>query len=247
MPSAVYFASDLHLGAGHVARQRERVALFTAWLETLADASHLYLLGDVFDFWMDYPNYMPKAHFEVLYGLRRLRERGTILRFVGGNHDVWCAGYLRDALGFEILASGCVVEHQGLRLRLDHGDGLLANDASYRLFRGLVRHPAVVFLAKTLHPELLYRLAHWMSHMSREYDRDDPERLRARLRAFGESHPQRDVDFLIVGHFHLPRQERFDGWTLHCLGDWVLHDTAARLADGQLRIVQVRDELAIRS
>jgi UDP-2,3-diacylglucosamine hydrolase len=247
MANAVYFASDLHLGAGNPARQRERVALFTGWLESLTDASHLYLLGDVFDFWMDYPSYMPKAHFEVLYGLRRLRERGAVLRFVGGNHDVWCAQFLRDELGFEILDSGSVVEHQGRRLRLHHGDGLLSGDRSYELFRRFVRHPAIIFLAKSLHPELLYRLACWLSHKSRENDRDDPDALRRLLHDWGLQHPQSDVDYLVIGHFHLPQQDRFDGWSLHCLGDWVQHDTAARLADGALRIVHVREELAIGS
>ena len=244
MSGAVYFASDLHFGAGSPAQERERVGLFLDWLQSLTDASHLYLLGDVFDFWMDYPNFMPKSHFEVLHGLRRLGERGVRLRFVGGNHDVWCTDYLRDHVGFEILDSGSVVEHQGRRLRLHHGDGLLAGDAGYRIFRSIVRNRAFVLLAKSLHPEFTHAVAHWLSHSSRESDRDDPEALRALIRNFASTHPQDDVDFLVIGHIHLPHQERFGHWTFHCLGDWLLNYTAARLAGGELAILRVRETLA---
>ena len=50
----IYFLSDAHIGsravddAGHQAR-------FVALLEQLAkDASTIYLLGDIFDFWSEY-------------------------------------------------------------------------------------------------------------------------------------------------------------------------------------------------
>jgi UDP-2,3-diacylglucosamine hydrolase len=234
----VYLASDTHFGAGSPESDRRRREAFLAWLKTLPDGAILYLLGDIFDFWLDYPTYMPKTHLEVLYRLRRLQERRVEIKFVGGNHDIWCARYLHDSLGIQTLPCGVVVEHQGLRLRLDHGDGLLGGDAFYSLFRAAVRNPALVFLAKSIHPEILHGMAAAISRLSRANHKTDPDKLARLIRHYGETHDHGDVDHLVVGHIHYPVQVDFGGWTFTCLGDWVVHRTYGRLRDGRLEVVR---------
>lgn len=233
----VYFASDTHFGAGSPEAERRRRRAFLAWLDTLEDPGFLYLLGDIFDFWLDYPTYMPKTHLDILYGLRRLQDQGVVIRFVGGNHDIWCARYLQDSLGIDALPCGAVIEHQGTRLRLDHGDGLLGGDAFYAAFRAAVRNPVLVFLAKSVHPEILHRTATAISRLSRENHWTDKDRLRRLIRRYGESHDHGDVDYLVVGHIHYPVQIEFEGWTFACLGDWVAHSTFGQLQDGRLDIL----------
>lgn len=235
----VHFASDTHFGAGSAQSQARREARFVAWLDGLSAGDELYLLGDIFDFWLDYPNYMPKGSLDVLYGLRRVLDRGIPVRFVGGNHDIWCARYLEQSLGIPTLECGTVVEHQGVRLRLDHGDGLLSGDRLYSLFRAAVRNPVLVFLAKSLHPELLHAFATWLSKTSRESHEDSEAEIRQLIQRYGESHDHGDVDHLVVGHIHLPHQQRFGDWTFTCLGDWVAHSTVGRLQDGRLEVVEV--------
>lgn len=243
MQPIVHFASDTHFGAGSAPSQALRTQLFLRWLDSLDDGGILYLLGDIFDFWLDYPNYMPKEHMEILYGLRKLQERGFRLRFVGGNHDIWCGDFLRGSLDVDVLPNGAVVEHQEQRFRLHHGDGLLAGDNFYKAFRAVVRNRILVFVAKSLHPELLHRFAHSLSHHSREMDRPDTQKIVGMIRQYAHANPHDDVDHLVVGHIHVPHQERFGAWTFHCLGDWVSHRTAGILRDGKLEIYDVRDRL----
>ena len=51
----IYFASDIHLGAGDPATARRTERRFTAWLDAVSrDAEAIYLLGDLFDFWFEY-------------------------------------------------------------------------------------------------------------------------------------------------------------------------------------------------
>ena len=242
MAPMVYLASDAHFGAGRPEDQRRRVARFAAWVDRLEDDSHLYLVGDVFDFWVDYPTYMPKLHMEVLYALRRAIDRGVAVTFVGGNHDVWCEPFFADTLGVPTLESGSVVEHQGRRIRLHHGDGLLSGETTYRVFKAVVRHPVTVFTAKLVHPELLHAFAMWLSRRSRAKDRDTAEQIRESMRAYGRAHDHSDVDHLVIGHVHTPARFEFDGWELTCLGDWIGHFTAGRLRDGQLELVKVDAE-----
>lgn len=242
MRESVYFSSDHHFGAGP--DQPARIQRFVRWLDGLDDARSLYLLGDVFDFWMDYPTYMPKIHMEVLYALSRVRDRGTELVFVGGNHDVWCEDFFRETLQIPALESGSVVELQGRRLRLHHGDGLLSGDRAYKVFRALVRHPVPVFVAKAIHPELLHAFADWLSRNSRKRYRGSEESILASIRRFATMHPQTDCDHLLVGHIHLPVRLDLDGWSFTCLGDWVKHFTAARLRDGELELLHI-DEAGV--
>ncbi len=237
MEPTVYFASDAHFGAGP--NQEARVQRFGRWVESLEDGSLLYLLGDIFDFWLDYPTYMPKVHMEVLYALRRGMDRGIEPRFVGGNHDVWCEDFFRQTLGVTALRSPGLVEHQGRRLRLHHGDGLLAGDRAYRLFRAVVRHPVPVFVAKSLHPELLHRFADWLSRKSRAGSHSSEDEILERIVHYGREHSHDDVDHLIVGHVHVPCRFRFGGWEFTCLGDWIENFTAARLLDGRLDLLKV--------
>jgi UDP-2,3-diacylglucosamine pyrophosphatase LpxH len=179
---------------------------------------------------------------EVLYALSRLRDRGCELVFVGGNHDVWCEDFFRTTLGTATLESGNVVEHQGVRLRLHHGDGLLSGDPSYRVFQSIVRHPVPVFLAKAIHPEIVHAFALWLSRNSRRRYRGSEEQIVGRMRRFATEHPQTDCDHLVVGHIHLPVQLDCGGWTFTCLGDWVRHFTAARLREGEFRLLRVDEE-----
>lgn len=240
MRETVYFTSDHHFGAGP--NQPARIQRFVAWLDALDDAQTIYLLGDVFDFWLDYPTYMPKIHMEVLYALSRIRDRGTQLVFVGGNHDVWCEDFFEGTLDVPSLESGSTVELQGLRFRLHHGDGLLSGDRAYRVFRAVVRHPVPVFLAKAIHPELLHAFADWLSRNSRKRYRGSDEEIHARIRRFVETRPQSGCDHFVCGHIHYPVRVEADGWTFTCLGDWVKHFTAARLRDGEFGLVRVDAE-----
>lgn len=246
MSPSVYFASDAHFGAGSRESQARRVQRFANWVRTLEDRAVLYLVGDVFDYWVDYPTYMPKLHMEVLYALRRAMDRGVEIIFVGGNHDIWADRFFRETLGITTLESGVVIEHQGVRLRLHHGDGLLSGDRAYKVFRAVVRHPLVIFLAKCVHPELLHRFADWVSRNSRALDRSTSREIYERIDEFGSTHDHTDVDHLVIGHIHTPHQQRFESargaWQFTCLGDWIVQFTAARLRDGQLDLLHVLED-----
>jgi UDP-2,3-diacylglucosamine hydrolase len=237
MRETVYFTSDHHFGDG--ADQPARIQRFVRWIDGLDDAKAIYLLGDVFDFWLDYPNFMPTEHMEVLYGLSRARDRGIELVFVGGNHDIWCEQFFEGTLGVPSLQSGELVELQGLRFRLHHGDGLLSGDRAYKIFRAVVRNPATIFLARAVHPELVQALADWLSRTSRKRYHGTDEELHARIEQYIALNPQTDCDHFVCGHIHYPVSIASTGWTFTCLGDWVKHFTAARLRDGEFTLIQV--------
>lgn len=91
----IYFASDIHLGAGDPATARRTERRFTAWLDAVSrDAEAIYLLGDLFDFWFEYRRVVPQGFVRTLGKLAELTDRGVRVVFFTGNHDMWVGDYL---------------------------------------------------------------------------------------------------------------------------------------------------------
>ena len=90
-----YFASDIHLGAGGEAFAGETERRFVAWLDDAAkDAESIFLVGDLFDFWFEYREVVPKGFVRTLGKLAELTDRGVRVVFFTGNHDMWVGDYL---------------------------------------------------------------------------------------------------------------------------------------------------------
>ena len=93
-----YFIADTHLGLEYqdpVKRERQ----FASFLESLPEeTSRVYLLGDIFDFWYEYKDVIPRKFTRTLGALAHLADRGVELFFINGNHDVWTYSYLQKEI-----------------------------------------------------------------------------------------------------------------------------------------------------
>ena len=67
MKNKVYFASDFHLGAPNFEESLVREKKVVQWLEEVRkDASEIFLVGDVFDFWFEYKRAVPRGFTRLL-------------------------------------------------------------------------------------------------------------------------------------------------------------------------------------
>ncbi|MBK7701724.1 MAG: metallophosphoesterase [bacterium] len=87
----ILVAGDTHFKLRPDPAEVRRRDLFLSFLEAARDADELVLLGDVFDFWFDYPHFRLRGYDELLTALDGVRDAGVRLHFVGGNHDIWAA------------------------------------------------------------------------------------------------------------------------------------------------------------
>ena len=86
----IYFLSDAHIGSRAV-DDPEHQQRFVALLEQLAqDASAIYLLGDIFDFWSEYVwrDRSKEEYKPLIYCLKRLTDSGIDVHYFIGNHDI---------------------------------------------------------------------------------------------------------------------------------------------------------------
>ena len=90
----IYFSSDNHLGAPNKEESLPREKKFVKWLdEVKEDATAIFLLGDLFDFWFEYKTVVPKGFVRVLGKLAEIRDSGIPIYFFVGNHDLWMKNY----------------------------------------------------------------------------------------------------------------------------------------------------------
>jgi len=215
------FLADSHFHTERGPTEERRYRAFLALLRRHAGTPDVVLLGDIFDFWFDYPHFVMKGYEELLAVLDEVRGAGSRLHFVGGNHDIWAARYLHDRYGTSRDGGPLTLELDGRRVRCLHGDGLLGRDLLYAAFRSLVRHPAGVALGKSLHPEALYAFSTWLSGTSRSCTRDEVAGIESKASRWLQRQRDPDWDHLIMGHVHHRFTVEHGGRRLTTLGGWL--------------------------
>jgi len=243
-----YFISDAHLGSLATQDPREQEKHLCRFLDEIKpQAGSLYMLGDIFDFWFEYRNAVPKGFTRLLGKLSELTDAGIAVHFFTGNHDIWCKDYLTRECGVVMHYGPEVVEIEGKTFFLAHGDGLGDDSKSFKLLRSIFHNPCCQWLFRWLHPDLGLPFGlNWaknsrIRHMQGGTEADPPYRgeneepLVLFAKQYIKEHPQ--TDYLIFGHRHieldlmLTRQNR-----LLILGDWITQFTYAEFSDGGLTL-----------
>ena len=246
---AVMFVADSHFHLRPDPAEMRRRERFVELCRLAQRAGHLVLLGDIFDFWFDYPHFRLRGYEEVLQALDGVRAAGTAIHFVGGNHDIWAADYMHERYGCGIRPPRSLLVAGGSRVMLCHGDGMFKLDWAYGAFRTRVRARAGIAVAKSLHPEILFALSTWLSGRSRCATRDEARVIESRAASWLAGQPApgpvgnpnlmgRDLtewDLAIIGHVHHGFSIHENGRTLAALPGWLDPLGYGVLQDGQWR------------
>lgn len=202
----------------------------------------LFLLGDMFEFWVGYRHVVFSPYVPMLETLRRLREAGTRIVCVEGNHDFHLGSYFAETLGCRILPDGGDVDLDGKRVFIAHGDLVNPDDRGYRLLRRTLRSAPMRLLMSLAPPDLTWRIAHRASRESRKKHGANRERwvpaeiVRAHARhRFAEGY-----EAVVTGHFHAPLLEQKPEGTIVALGDWITQYSYALWENGAFSLHSYR-------
>jgi UDP-2,3-diacylglucosamine hydrolase len=236
--NSVCFISDAHLGSGPDSDERCRT--LAEFLASRRNAlTHLYILGDLFDFWFEYRYAIPKGGFPILRALAELVGHGVPVDYLGGNHDFWCGSYLEREIGVRVHQHPIRVEHQGRRIYLAHGDGIVPGDTGYRILKAVLRSPLSIGLYRMIHPDLGVPLAHRVSLVSRKHTHERRFYVDRFSRYLAGPRFAEGLDAVIVGHVHDPmhfRDARERDFLI--VGDWIEFFTSVTLRDGHFHLEQ---------
>lgn len=223
----IYFASDFHLGLAAGSDPLEREKKVVKWLDGIAsDASEIYLLGDIFDFWWEYRLVVPRGFTRFLGSVSSITDSGVPVHFFTGNHDMWTGNYLSDECGMIIHTAPVTCSFNGKRFHLAHGEGLGSNNTWYRILLSIFRNKPLQAMYSALHPSIGVGIGHrWSlnSRLGKGISKDFLGEEKEDLFRYAKSIlATENIDYFIFGHRHLPmRRKLAEGAEIILLGDWV--------------------------
>jgi len=200
------FVSDLHLRA----ERPDLTERFAAFLADTAAANveALFILGDLFEYWIGDDDLADPFNARVCKLLRDLADRGTHIYFIAGNRDFLIGETFAAAAGIALLDEIEKVGAGGTATLLMHGDTVCTDDLPYQEFRRMVRAKEWQegFLARPL-PERRAEVENLRRRSAEAMQGKTAEIMDANAAAIRAALTANDCPRLIHGHTHRPGRE----------------------------------------
>ena len=202
--------------------------------EIAPGAEELYILGDLFDYWIGDDACDHLGHGRTLQLLRDVSQAGVRLYVMRGNRDFLLGEEFAAATGGVLLEEPTRLCLGGLNAVLVHGDGLCTDDVDHQAFRRQVRAGAwqAGFLARPIAER--EAAARALRYQSDELKAGKPlEIMDVNPRAVESLMREHDAELLIHGHTHRPGMHALavDGRPARriVLGDWLDQQSVLRV------------------
>lgn len=239
----IYFLSDFHLGAPDAASSLQREKLIVKFLQSIQhEAAHIFIVGDMFDFWYEYKKVVPKGYVRLLGTLATLADNGIPLYFFVGNHDMWMKDYFQKELNMPVYFKPEKFNFNGVKFLVGHGDGLGPGDHGYKALKKVFRNPVCQWLFGILPPYMGMGLANYMSRRSREATGKHEEVFMGQDKEWLITYcrdvlKQEHFDYFVFGHRHLPIDFQLQENSRYInLGDWIRYFTYAVFDGNQMKL-----------
>ncbi|GAB2664862.1 UDP-2,3-diacylglucosamine diphosphatase [Vibrio panuliri] len=215
------FISDLHLSAD----TPDINACFERFMrEEAIHADALYVLGDLFDFWIgddDNSEFAKRVRAEF----KRLTDSGVPCFFTKGNRDFLVGKRFAKQTGMVLLGDETVIDLYGRKAVILHGDTLCTDDHQYLAFRAKVNQPWLQWLFNRLPMAAKRPIVRKVQSDARDTKKDKSFDIMDVTQSEVEKVLlQHHADLMIHGHTHRPNVHTFavDGqeMTRIVLGDW---------------------------
>lgn len=221
----IYFLSDAHLGSLAIEKGWAHQKKLIDMLEEMSkDAASIYMLGDMFDFWMEYFIHDKRKHqySPFFKELRKLSKQGIHVHIFTGNHDLWTFGGMAQLSYAEIHYEPCTILRYGKAIYSAHGDGLLPSNweslypkdvkkkiKRFMRLKDIFRSPFLQFCFRCLPPSWGNKFGYEWAKRSRlkeiakpcPYKGEDKEELVLFAKEQEKQHNHRD--YYIFGHRHI--------------------------------------------
>ena len=241
--------SDSHLSSGTSTELTETEIELIRVLDYCEQNSiSLLLLGDTFDYWMEYPGKVPNIAPDFRNRLQRFAQYNTLASdgspnkaprvvMITGNHDNWTRDYF-PSIGIPLYHETLLGKWPDRTALFLHGDGLKDPQFEFPrpLFHRFLRHPVFVTFYQAILPETVgLRLMKWFSEKSRLHSKSSNERLDLIAKNLITNGLAKVI---ICGHDHLPRRLLLEkGLYLNC-GSFHEQRTAVFYTNGEFELVK---------
>jgi UDP-2,3-diacylglucosamine hydrolase len=217
-----YFISDVHIGATPKDEEEERLRLFINFLRQIENkASRIFFVGDIFDFWFEYKQTIPKKYFSILHQMARLADKKIEMHYLAGNHDFYLGNFFNKEFGMQTYDNEWTGKINNKNFYIIHGDGIAKKDVGYRILKKIIRNKLNIKLFRLLHPDIGIPFAHFVSGTSRYYTDQIKLFDHTDYIEFAQNRFNEGYDYVVMGHRHNPLLHKENGKEYINLGDWL--------------------------
>tara|TARA_Y100001970_G_scaffold293878_1_gene444182 strand:+ start:2910 stop:3650 length:741 start_codon:yes stop_codon:yes gene_type:complete len=235
MKTPLYFISDIHLkirtSPKEITRRENLYRLLDQIRET---GGTCFFVGDLFDFYFEYPDLVPKSYTDFYQKAMAMKEDGIALHFILGNHDYWVQEFITEEIMDKVYFDDVVITVNDKKFFITHGDGILSWDHGYRLLKKIIRSKFFIWAFRWLHPTIAYKFANIISRSGRHdmHSEKFNEDVRIEIQKMAKMKFDNGFDFMICGHYHLGEMFSVNERKLAVLGDW-FHRPSYAVYDGK--------------
>lgn len=221
----IYVASDFHLGAPDLKSSQKREEKIARWLDSIKyNARAIIFAGDIFDFWFEYKQVVPKGFLRFYAKIVELRNLEIDLIFFIGNHDLWMFDYFEKELAIQIYKEPKSFIVGGHRLMIGHGDGLGPGDHKFKFFKSIFTNRIAQWAFRWIHPDIGVKLATTWSTHSKEQEDPFLGEEEALFIYCKEIESKTHHDYYIFGHRHLILDMPINEYSIYLnTGEWVVN------------------------
>ena len=218
--SQTLFISDLHLDP----KRPHIIAAFCRFLEDHTSIDALYILGDLFEYWIGDDD--PATGLEsAISSIRKLSTSGVPVYFIHGNRDFLIGKKFAKQTKCKILQEETIIDLYGTPTLLMHGDTLCTDDIAYQKYRKKARNPLIQKTLLMLSVKRRLKMADALRNKSKTAIAGKPEEIMDVNQSAVERVMQKHhVSQLIHGHTHRPAVHEFtlnnENYKRYVLGDW---------------------------
>ncbi|TNE73161.1 hypothetical protein EP331_05240 [bacterium] len=206
------FISDCHFGGKDIPNQEELFIVFQQVIKwAITNEYKVNLLGDIFDYWMEFDSgYYPVEFDFILKELRIVEKKQGPILFITGNHDNWTNGFL-ESQGFDIEENYKLLSIGGQQVLLVHGDGKVQSDWTIKrpfLHRFLRNKPFIKFYKWIQSDRMALKSMIYFSWINRKLRPTKPEEAQKLDNWATQLFTRLPIDVILAGHDHIPRTIR---------------------------------------
>ena len=142
------FISDLHLDHK---REDIKEALFKFLDSDALEFKNLYILGDLFEVWIG-DDFEDNFTNQVILRLKQFSLKDKNIFIMHGNRDFLLGEEFTKKCGAKLISDPLILDSEGKKIMLSHGDIFCTDDLEYQNFKEEVRNDMwqKEFLAKDL-------------------------------------------------------------------------------------------------
>ena len=245
-----FFISDLHLKDSNEPSSKILLGFLIQLensLKTTDPATHLFLVGDIFDLWIASHTFFIEKFKAIVDQLKLLKSKGLEIHYFEGNHDLYLKDFWQETLGMTVHSKAAHFRLGKLHVRVEHGDLINPEDKGYLFLYSFLRTQSMSWLAKNLPSSLVKLIGTKASSASREYTsvtkHIHQDKMRELIKDYVLGLKGQKFELFVSGHVHIQDDQILTkaGSQVRCinLGSWFDFAKCFILSDSEAQFFKI--------